>query len=713
MASDSALTVAALRALCKDKELASSGKKAELVERLLKYGASREEVGLEPLEEEEVDIIVDDEGELILDEEENISTDSDEASKDSIDEAKEDDVLEAEVFVAEVIDDDIIEADVIEEDVVKEVDIESSKDATASASRFESSSLDMKKSAALAVTLILLAAGAWWWFSLDAEPFTPDPLRHGDKMGFAVTGGQLVATDDYASQIFQWFGSDDEICGLNVQFSGSGSVSITEGDRSDISGEMNDDRLGSVKQIGGNGFSWLTMERNLNYDFDDVDIAQSEVSSTLGCIEMPSVSARLGIDWKEWIELSSENSIRSEFGYELVHPDGQLQGDITTFGLNGFLDSLDSIGLGASMVFSPLQLHEVLGNTMIDEEAAGNVSGWSWQVTGSEDVGEEVAWKILFRNKDIEDNCLGHATIHILAVPSSPWAIRQSIDLLISGDDSSDCGTWQEILGDYAMPDGRLEMKMTIERTSLSRGENLVDLGYSYDSKPDISSLRPPSSEMADWGSTERHAPDLSSIRNQPLEIAISCIGNTSGGGNEAEVNLQDHDAYIWRARDDRSSQDKTRWNMSWLANDDASGWLVVDVAGQGGSEENCTYIDSGLLDEAPDHNRQAIPETVSLRWMEESRWLEEGKFPELSGTNGLAASSGKWNDDLKIGILVATAGVNLPDTFDFLPLGDAGRVTIDGVRSWDEGEWAHTFSFLADASDGKMIGWTHTRSSD
>ena len=84
-----------------------------------------------------------------------------------------------------------------------------------------------------------------------------------------------------------------------------------------------------------------------------------------------------------------------------------------------------------------------------------------------------------------------------------------------------------------------------------------------------------------------------------------------------------------------------------------------------------------------------------------------------MSGTNGLAASSGKWNDDLKIGILVATAGVNLPDTFDSVPLGDAGRVTVDGVRSWDEGEWSHTFSFLADASDGKMIGWTHTRSSD
>lgn len=710
MTSDSALTVAALKALCKDRELISSGKKSDLVERLLKYGATREEVGLEPLEEDTEDledIVTDDDGELILEEEELVDDDgNDESDEEEEINPQEDEVLEAEVFVAEIIDDSAIEADVVKEDK----DLKRSE--TAEVSRFETPTMDVKKGAALALTLILLGAGAWWWFSLDAEPFTPDPLRHGDDMGFAVTGGQLVATDDYASQIFQWFGSDDEVCGLNVDFSGSGNVEIVEGDRTDISGEMNDDRLGAVKQIGGNGFSWLTMERNLNYNFDDVNIAQSEVSNTLGCIEMPSVSARMGVDWKEWVELSSETSIRSEFGYELVFPDGRLQGDITTFGLNGFLDSLESLGLGASMIFAPLQLHEILGNTMIDEEAAGNVSGWSWQVTGSESLGDEVAWKILFRNKDLEENCLGHATINILAVPSSPWAVRQSIDLLISDKDSGDCGTLQELLGDFALPDGRLEMKMNIERTSLLRGENLVDLGYSYDSKPDISSLRPPSSEIVDWASSERFSPDLSNIRSHTLEMAVSCIGNTTGGGNDAEVNLQD-DGYIWRARDNRSQEDKTRWNMSWLASDDASGWLMIDVTGEGGSEENCTFVDSGLLDDAPDHNRDAIPETVSLQWMEDSRWLEEGKFPEFSGASGLAASSGKWHDDLKIGILVATAGVELPNSLDFIPLSSAGRVTVDGVRSWDDGEWTHTFSFLADASDGQMLGWSHTRSSD
>jgi len=715
MTANSTLTVAALKALCKEKELSLSGKKAELVNRLLKYGASRKEVGLQPLAEEtpeEDDIVEDEEGLLLLEDDEDGAVEAETETEED-----EEEILEAEVYEAEMIDDDVIEADVITADIKEKARKDSSERAIVSSasSRLEESVFDWRMSGALILTLVLLGAGAWWWFSLEAEPFTPDPLRHGDRMEFAVTGGRLVATEDYASKVFEWFGSEEDVCALNIAFAGSGSITVSEGGVADISGEMNDDRLGSVSQVGENGYSWLTMEKELLYDLNDVQISQSEKSSQLGCIEMPAVNAKVDIDWTEWIELSSEKSIRSEFGYGLTHPDGHLQGDITTFGLGGFLDSLDSVGLGASMTFAPLQIHEVLGNTMIDENAAGNVSGWSWQVTGSEEFGEETAWKILFRNKDLEENCLGHATIHILATPSSPWAVSQSTDLLITGEDSSDCGTLQEILGDYAMPDGRLEMKMTIEKTNLKRGEHLVDLGYSYDSKPDISSTRPPSSEMQDWH-LDRHMPDASTTRSQTLEMAVSCVGNTSddGDGGAAEDALKEYDAYIWRARDNRSDAGVTEWNLSWLASDDTSGWVKFDVSGTGGSEGNCTYLDSGGHgDEAPDHNRNAIPETPSLGWMETARWLNGEAFPEFSGTTGMAAVNGEWRSDMRLGVLVATTGVELPSTLDFLPLNDAGRVTIDGVRTWEEGDWSHSFSFVADASDGGMVGWSHIRSSD
>ena len=143
MTSDSALTVAALKALCKDRELVSSGKKSDLVERLLKYGATREEVGLEPLEEDTEDledIVTDDDGELILEEEESVDDDSnDESDEEEEINPQEDEVLEAEVFVAEIIDDSAIETDVVKENK----DLKKSE--TAEVSRFETPTIDVKK----------------------------------------------------------------------------------------------------------------------------------------------------------------------------------------------------------------------------------------------------------------------------------------------------------------------------------------------------------------------------------------------------------------------------------------------------------------------------------------------------------------------------------------------------------------------------------------
>ena len=704
----STLTVVMLKRLCKEKELSSTGRKAELVERLLRFGATREEVGLlETGAEDADDIVEDDEGALILesDGEEEGKSSQQVVMDDTESEPHSEEIFEAEVLEAEVLDAEIFEAIVVEDGAVVQVIAEKQ------ASKSVAFTLDWRKNGAILLSFLLLGGAAWWWFSLEAEPFTPDPLRHGDQMGFAVTAGELVATEEFASKVFEWFGSDDVICRLDVDFSGSGSISIAEGDQSDISGEMNDDRLGSVRKRGGNGEAWLTMEKHLFYNFDEVEIAKSE-ESQIGCHQMPSVSAEVAIDWTEWVELSSENNIRSDFSYDLAHPDGQLQGDIVSFGLSGIIKSLDALGMGASMTFAPLQVHEVLGSTLIDEEAAGNVSGWSWRVTGSEEFGDEMAWKILFQNKDLEEHCLGHATIHVLVIPSSPWAVRQTSDLLISGDDGSDCGTWEEILGDYVMPDGKLEMRMTIEKTSLKRGEHLVDLGYSYDSKPDISSLRPPSSEMQDWGANGKHLPDNSTQRAQTLEMAVSCIDQVSSPGG-GEVAMRDYDGYIWRAQDNRSQSGQTRWNLSWLANDDSSGWVLLDVAGSGGSSSNCTYIDSGVHDEAPDHNRKAIPETASMDWMETNRWLDADKFPEFSGSSGYAAAAGQWRSDLKLGILVATTGIDLPNDLDFLPLSEAGKATVDGIRSWEDGGWSHTFTFLADTTDAKLIGWSHMRSND
>ena len=100
----SSLTVAKLKALCVINDLATSGKKAELVERLLEAGLSRNEVGLsesestpEPVEEAKEEEVV-----LSLEDETTISIEEDEPE--SIEEPEED-VLEA-VLVADVVDEE-------------------------------------------------------------------------------------------------------------------------------------------------------------------------------------------------------------------------------------------------------------------------------------------------------------------------------------------------------------------------------------------------------------------------------------------------------------------------------------------------------------------------------------------------------------------------------------------------------------------------------
>ncbi|MBM53625.1 MAG: hypothetical protein CMB36_01150, partial [Euryarchaeota archaeon] len=92
----SSLTVAKLKALCVINDLPTSGKKAELVDRLLDAGLSRSEVGLSEPEaesvEEEVVFSLEDETTISIEDDESVS------EKEAPDE--EDTVLEA-VLVAD------------------------------------------------------------------------------------------------------------------------------------------------------------------------------------------------------------------------------------------------------------------------------------------------------------------------------------------------------------------------------------------------------------------------------------------------------------------------------------------------------------------------------------------------------------------------------------------------------------------------------------
>ena len=100
----SSLTVAKLKALCVINDLGTSGKKAELVERLLEAGLSRAEVGLS--EAETVEEPVKEEVVLSLEDETTISMEEDEPEpvKEAVIE-EEEKVLEA-VLVPDLVEDE-------------------------------------------------------------------------------------------------------------------------------------------------------------------------------------------------------------------------------------------------------------------------------------------------------------------------------------------------------------------------------------------------------------------------------------------------------------------------------------------------------------------------------------------------------------------------------------------------------------------------------
>ena len=171
----SSLTVAKLKALCVINDLPTSGKKADLVERLIESGLSRKEVGLkqaEPVEEVEE---VEEEVVFSLEDETTIAPAPKPKPKPKP-AAKEEDVLDAEVLDADLVFDEPEEVEE-EPEVFTPVAVKR-QDAT--------TLVDMiKQPKVIAVVIVALFVGAagWWYINSELEPFTADPLRYGDTMG--------------------------------------------------------------------------------------------------------------------------------------------------------------------------------------------------------------------------------------------------------------------------------------------------------------------------------------------------------------------------------------------------------------------------------------------------------------------------------------------------------------------------------------------------
>lgn len=705
------LTVAKLKALCVLNDVSASGKKAELLARLLEAGVDKETLGIEVFDEETSTfqpVADDDEDEpimLSLEDEETMSTVP----------------LPSETSTAS--DDEVLDAEVLEADLI---DLAEETDRTAATSvplpKTSASSTPLPKktddakaltllemvrrpqAVAVLITLVLLGAGGWYYVNNQLEPFTADSLRYGDTMGYMITDGTFLASEEYVELVTDRLEDPPNYCRISLDFQGQSTASITNGGSMELSTQTSEDRLGAVKVRGGQGMSWLSVESVNDMSFDQFVVGgHRQIASK--CADFPGDTTRgaAELTLKTWKELREQVVLATELDFSATLSDKAYDGTAFSYGVGGLLGDLDEISPGLGMVIAPVELADFFGNAYITKDATGTSSGWEWRVTGSEKVGSTNMWKVTASHRDVRDFCLGYATMTMWLDADSPWAARQTVDVAISSDETSQssCSAWQQRGIDAVLPEGELELHHTFERTTLTRGFKAIELGKTYDNRPQANDLNPDDDELEDWGVDGTHLPDNSTVRTHPLDQAMTCISEFSGVASGAVTALE-NDGYVWRAVDQQNGS-ATEWNISWVDSDTTAGWLHFSVSGDS-SDQTCTFIAKGTFDESITHNRDSIPKALPLHDIE-ARLLDAQRYPDLTGPDALFTGGG-LHDSTSMGYLVVVPGSGFGIDFSDL-LDTSGATTIDVQRQWEENGNDRSFSLLVDGTDGRLIGWT------
>lgn len=712
----SSLTAAKLKALCILNDLPTSGNKSDLVSRLLESGLSRDELGIEAEEavEEVIEAVIEDEPiqpSLSLEDEDTLTPEIEpevvkpvvESTDNQIVDASLDEVLDAEVLDAEFV--------TLDEEVKAPKTVEA-QSTTSKSSGDAATLLDMIKQpkiAAVFVVVLILGAGTWYYFNNQLEPFTADTLRYGDEMTYTISDGDFMASEGFLDLVLDQIETEDDICKLRLLFDGSGDVSISNGGSSELVSQASLDRLGAVSAKGGQGMDWLTVESVSEYDFSAFTIQRhlrSSIPGSSACSDFPaSVSGTADLTSTQWTELRDRASIGTAVDWNLNVED-TYQGNLMTFGVGGILGDLDTLSPGFSMLLQPVELQELLANDYIDDGATGSRLGWDWRVLGTETLGSTEMWKIVATNQDVQELCLGSASMTLLVEEGNPWATKQTVNVVISGSDSNrqGCSTTTKLLGDYVLPDGELTMSHTFQKSSLSRGSKGLEFGLSYDARPQANELSPNDDELNDWGPNGEHMPDESTLRTHNLEAAIDCLDylQTSASGAVAAI---DDGGYVWRAIDQQYAT-STQWNISWIATDDIAGWVTFNMTGTP-SQENCQFDKKGSYDETVSYNREFIPKVLNISTIEESL-LDSTRFPMLTSDQGLFTNAGNYHSETRVGYLVVVPGSGINTILT--NIGDAtdGASTVDISRDWTEDGWNKRFNLIADATDGRIIGWNY-----
>ncbi|MGB1485272.1 MAG: SAP domain-containing protein [Poseidonia sp.] len=730
------LTVAKLKALCVLNDLSASGKKAELLDRLLEAGVDKETLGIEVFDEEtstfqatadedeieaesdaqdadgDEEIDAEDEGDG-GDEPVMLSLEDDDTMasvplppKD--DEPEEEDVLEAEILEADLVDDDVDDEPEELDEVPLPVSSSTTTPRTKRSDQRPMTLLEMvRRPQAIAVmlTLILLGAGGWYYVNNQLEPFTADSLRYGDRMGYMITEGSFLASEEYVELVTNQLEDPPNYCKIRLTFQGESTASVTEGTGVELSTQSTDDRLGAVKIQGGQGLSWLAVESVNEMSFSQFDLSgHYPIASKCSDFTTDTTTGQAELTLKSWKELREQVVLATELDFSATLSATAYEGTAFTYGVGGLLGDLEELSPGLGMVIAPVELAEFFGNAYITKDATGLSSGWEWRVTGSEKIGSTNMWKVTASHRDVRDFCLGYASMTMWLDAESPWAARQTVDVAISSSEASQssCSAWQQRGVDAVLPEGEIELHHTFERTTLTRGIKAVELGKTYDNRPQANDLNPDDDDLVNWGVDGTHMPDNSTVRQHPLDEAMACIDEFSTAASGAVTALQ-NDGYVWRAVDHQNGT-STEWNLSWVDSDTTAGWLHFSVAGGGSEALTCEFIAKGTFDESITHNRDSIPKVLPLQDIE-TRLMDAQRFPDLTGPTALYGSNGP-HETTSIGYLVVVPGSGFGIDFSDL-LDTSGATTVDVQRQWEDGNKDRSFSLLVDASDGRLIGWT------
>ena len=741
----STMKVSELRSLCKEKGLLISGKKEELIARLLgdKAPASTSEnkVTSSSSEQDKDDAI-----------DRLLSRIESGGVGESLEEVVEsaptpEEVIEAEVFEADIVqaetephldeeDDLFLESD--EEEITpltkqpelildeEEVDawsggvIADETEPTLVASEIDSdteeasititipslSSIQFspKVIAAVTISALILGAIAFTFFMQQDSSFQARTLHYGDSMQFDILSSSIDVEGDDMVAIFRDAASGplDDACGeLSANIvSGVGSISIRNGDPANIIHPSDKQYSGAVNALDAFGRTHLTAEKVINHEMNiDLSGKTWRDEGECGTVGWILDDNNLDMTTRAWTDIGDKQLIRTGTDLTILNSENQATNlEATTFGL----ESISGLGVVSSYVFlplTPLDLYEFFGDESLTSGAKSEAgSEWSWSVDKEiNDNDHGLVYPISMSHPEFDD-CNGHIRIDMLVKSNVPWPVEQTANIVIDkSQKSSDCGLIETSLSDAAIPDGRISIsfKMRAMKGGINQGSNAIDWLADYTSKPGPGEDRPGTSAQRSWGAA---MPDESTIRSWDLESALECtLANYSTSGVATAI---EQGGYVWSASTNVLNSN-IRWNMSWVTEDERAGWTVVEEDNGG-----CSLIDDDNMDDGTvQWNRNAIPETLTMNSLE-SRLLSSSRYPGLN--THINDGTGGWDDGVEYGYRLSVTQDN--EILDLIPINlGEGAVSVNVQKSWTDGNNRnHDVVCVMDAENARLLGWYH-----